>query len=404
MKSLINKNYLSKEHFYKVCVVGGGLTGAFMTLLLKSSKLFNSNEIAWIKPKVEIKNDLRTTFLNNKSLDLLNELAVLKNQNSGDFNDVKKIEVYGTKKHLPLVWDYSSSKEKFGKVIQNNIIFDAIQKKLEDIKQYESLVTNTTYDEFERILYLKNKTCIKTNLLLSADGKNSHLRKLLHINTLSKKTGHVAISGFLKQSKNHNSIAIQAFTKLGPIGILPFKDKKIINFVLSIEENKCKRILFKKNPEEYICDNLNDFFSHVNLTFKSIKKINNIDNKLSVWPLDLNFVVNPTSHRSILIGDAAHSIHPLAGQGLNLSLRDCVSVITSLKESMKYGNDLGDKSILNFYLKNRIPQIIAITAVTDFLFYGFTAKSDQIKSILTNGMISLNKSNIKNIFRDLASL
>ena len=70
---------------------------------------------------------------------------------------------------------------------------------------------------------------------------------------------------------------------------------------------------------------------------------------------------------------------------------------------MKYGNDLGDKSILDNYKKDRMPQTIAMTAITDFLFYGFTSKSSQIKSLLTSGMVTLNKSNLKNIFRDFAS-
>ena len=73
-----------------------------------------------------------------------------------------------------------------------------------------------------------------------------------------------------------------------------------------------------------------------------------------------------------MIGDAAHSIHPLAGQGLNLALRDCSSVIKSLENNLKFGNDLGDTSILNFYKEDRLPKTIAMTAITDFLFYGFT--------------------------------
>ena len=64
-----------------------------------------------------------------------------------------------------------------------------------------------------------------------------------------------------------------------------------------------------------------------------MKKVNQFDNILSSWELDLNLIVNPTTYRTILIGDAAHSIHPLAGQGLNLALRDCSSVIKSLENN-----------------------------------------------------------------------
>ena len=104
-----------------------------------------------------------------------------------------------------------------------------------------------------------------------------------------------------------------------------------------------------------------------------------------------------------MIGDAAHSIHPLAGQGLNLALRDCTSVIKSLKTNLKFGQDLGDYSSLSFYKNDRLPKTIAMTAVTDFLFYGFTSKSNKTQSFLTKGMETLNKSNLKNIFRDIAS-
>ena len=159
----------------------------------------------------------------------------------------------------------------------------------------------------------------------------------------------------------------------------------------------------RDSPENYICDHLNSFFSNVDLKFQPLKKVNQFNNKLSSWKLDLNFIVNPTAYRTILIGDAAHSIHPLAGQGLNLALRDCTSVIKSLKTNLKFGQDLGDYSILSFYKNDRLPKTMAMTAVTDFLFYGFTSNSNKTRSFLTKGMETLNKSNLKNIFRDIAS-
>ena len=393
----------SKEYFHKICVVGGGLTGAIMTLLLKKSNLFKSHEIGWIKPKIRDSKDIRTTFYNKKSLDLLHSLDVLKNFDITDYAFINKIQVFGVNNSSPLEWDYSDPKLNFGAVIKNDIILKSVTEQLSDIKHYECFVTNTQHDEFERTLYLKNKVLIKTHLVLSADGKNSNLRRLLSIKTLQKKVNHIALSGFLQQSKNHNSTAVQAFTDLGPIGLLPFQSKNIINFVQSIEEKKCKQILSKSKPEQYICDHLNSFFSHIDLKFKPLKKVNNINNKLSSWKLDLNFIVNPTAYRAILIGDAAHSIHPLAGQGLNLALRDCSSVIKSLENNLKFGNDLGDTSILNFYKEDRLPKTIAMTAITDFLFYGFTSKSKKTQSLLTKGMETLNQSDLKNIFKDIAS-
>ena len=373
MKSLTNKQPLPQEHFYKICVVGGGMTGAIMALLLKKSKLFNSNDIAWIMPNIKTPNDLRTTFYNEESIELLSKLNIWRDLKKSDYTNVKKIQVFGKKNTTPLIWNNSNKEQNFGAVVKNKVMLDSIFSKLDDIKKFENFVTNTTCDNFERTLYFNDKHYIKTNLVLCADGKNSQLRKLLLIKTILKKTGHIAISGFLEQSKDHKLTATQAFTELGPVGL------------------------------QYICEKLDNFFSNLNLNFKPIKKINNLNNNLSSWPLDLNFIINPTANRAMLIGDAAHSIHPLAGQGLNLAMRDCVSVLNSIEESSKFGNDLGDISILNSYKKDRLSKTIAMTAITDFLFYGFASNSNIAQTILSKGMETLNKSKLKNVFSKLAA-
>ena len=77
MRSLVAINDLSQENFHKICVVGGGITGAMMVLLLKNSKMFKLSDIGWIKPSLKSRDDFRTTFYNKTSLELLNNLNVL---------------------------------------------------------------------------------------------------------------------------------------------------------------------------------------------------------------------------------------------------------------------------------------------------------------------------------------
>ena len=93
---------------------------------------------------------------------------------------------------------------------------------------------------------------------------------------------------------------------------------------MSVNKNKAQKILSSSNPEKFICNELNTFFIDLNLTFSPLEQVENKNYKLSQWPLNLNLILNPTANRMILLGDAAHSIHPLAGQGLNLSIEDCV--------------------------------------------------------------------------------
>ena len=394
---------LTKENFHKICVIGGGITGALMVLLLKNSNMFKLSDIGWIKPNLKSRHDFRTTFYNETSLELLNNLNILKKLKKNDYTTVKSIKVFGPNYNSPLEWNYDDSRRRFGAVIKNDIVLNIIEGQLKDINQYDSFVNNTKCNNFERTLYLENKTVINTHLVLSADGKNSYMRKLLSVKTINKDTKHIAISGFLEQSQNHKSTAMQAFTNIGPIGVLPYENKNLVNFVLSIKKIEFNKLLSKDNPEYLICSELNNFFSYNDLRFSPIKKINKVENKLSYWNLDLNLVLNPTSSRAILIGDAAHSIHPLAGQGLNLSLRDCVSALNAIKSCLKFGSDLGNKSILEFYKNERLPKNISMTAFTDFIFFGFTCTSNNTKLIFTKAMENLNKTSLKNIFRDIAS-
>ena len=401
MKTAIEKQIVPNDYFHKISVIGGGLTGAFMMLLLKKSNLFNIHDLAWIKPKNNINTDLRTSFYNSKNLKLLKELNVLQNISEKNITLVKEIHVFGQNTISPLIWKPSQD-GIMGAIIQNDKILNLLNNQLKNIITYDSFVTNTKYDDFERHLYLKNKTCLKTNLVLSADGNNSNLRKLSSINTISKNTNHIAISGFLRQSKKHNFIAKQVFLKLGPIGLLPHSQQDIVNFVLSVNKNKAQKILASPNPENFICHELNNFFIDLNLTFSPLEQVENNNYKLSEWPLNLNLILNPTANRMILLGDAAHSIHPLAGQGLNLSIEDCVSSINAIKNNIKFGSDLGDLNVMEYYKKERLPNTLAMTAITDFLFYGFTSDSEYLQSVLSKGMKEINKSSFKNFFKKIA--
>jgi 2-polyprenyl-6-methoxyphenol hydroxylase-like FAD-dependent oxidoreductase len=201
----MNQNYAKSfkpdNRFHKISVVGGGLTGAFITLLLKKSNLFDDKEIAWIKPKADIDNDFRTSFYNNKNIDLLKKLNVLQDIPDNDITLVKQIHVFSQNQVSPLIWESSDEDNQLGAIIKNNTVLNILNKKLLDVLQYNGFVTNTQFNDFERILYLKDKTCIKTHLVLSADGKNSNLRKLSSIKVITKKNNHIAISGFFTSVK-----------------------------------------------------------------------------------------------------------------------------------------------------------------------------------------------------------
>ena len=135
MRSSVTIKYQSQENFHKICVVGGGITGAVMVLLLKNSNMFKLNEIGWIKPKLKSKYDFRTTFYNETSLKLLNNFNILKKLKKNDYTSVKNIKVFGPNHSSPLEWDYFDTKRELGAVIKNDIVLNIIEDSIKDIKK-----------------------------------------------------------------------------------------------------------------------------------------------------------------------------------------------------------------------------------------------------------------------------
>ena len=87
-----------------------------------------------------------------------------------------------------------------------------------------------------------------------------------------------------------------------------------------------------------------------------------------------------------------------------MTVSNIVSALNAIENCLKFGNDLGDESILDFYKREILAKNISMTAFTDLMFFGFTSTSNKTQSLLTKGMENLNKTNLKNIFRDLASI
>ena len=103
-----------------------------------------------------------------------------------------------------------------------------------------------------------------------------------------------------------------------------------------------------------------------------------------------------------MIGDAAHTIHPLAGQGFNLSIEDCFDMLKCLKNAKLFGKDFGITSILKSYNNMRKTRKNFMTLTTTLIFYVFSKIKNQLNNIINYGLSKIEKTSIKNIFKFLA--
>ena len=138
------------------------------------------------------------------------------------------------------------------------------------------------------------------------------------------------------------------------------------------------------------------------MVFNSPKSKESEFNEIQTYPISVKFVNNPFKERIILVGDAAHTIHPQAGQGFNLSIEDCYDMLKCLRSAKFIGKDLGTISILKAYNNMRKTRKNFITLSTIIIFYLFSKKNNQLNNIINYSIEKIQKSSLKEIFKFLA--
>ena len=391
----MGKNEYPKK--YDITIIGGGLTGKLMLSLVQNCNIFDQNKLCWINTDNEKSKDIRVSFINYKNFIQLQNNTQF-NICAKDYSIIKKIQLHNADEKYPLKLD---DENNHGIIVRNDIIKKNIKFSKKNITIFNSKVVSTTFDQFNRHLILKDGTKIKSALVISADGSLSPLRELCKIKYFNKNLNHTIISGYLECKNFNTSMAKQIFLKDNFIGLLPFSnDKDLINFVWSVD-NK----VFNKIKNDFHCEIiklLNNFFSNSNLIFNIPTLKEKEFNKVQTFPISVKFINNPFKERIILIGDAAHTIHPLAGQGFNLSIEDCFDMLKCLKNAKIFGKDLGIMSILKSYNNMRKTRKNFMTLSTTLIFYAFSKRNNQLNHFINYGIRTIEKTSLKDVFKILA--
>ena len=388
---------------FNVAIVGSGLTGNLTSLALSKA----GYKVALVDPnrfeKFKNKNyDTRTTALSKRSKIFLESLnlwkfiephtCIIKNimVNDGDAKD----NIYFKNKN-------NTSQQALGYMVKNGALFNCLItaiKKQNNITKYDAKVLSFSRSLEDVTLELSNRIEIKSNLLIAADGKNSFIRKKAGINVYKKNYNQKAFIFNVKHTKKHNNLATENFLEHGPLASLPITQYKS-NYYSSIVWS-CnypfyyKIIKYKKNDIETI---LNFYLSNYFGKFKIISDIKN-------WNLSLIKANKFYDTRLLLLGDSAHSIHPLAGQGLNLTLKGIEILYNLAKENNAKKEDFGNDNMLKIYSKKQYLNSTAIIFATDKLNFLFSNSNIFLKKIRKFGLYTFQRSNtLKNIFKNYAS-
>ncbi|WP_413692681.1 FAD-dependent monooxygenase [Psychromonas sp. KJ10-2] len=203
------------------------------------------------------------------------------------------------------------------------------QVKLTDLNQQPELIQ----------CVLDNGQTVSAKLCVGADGCHSQVRKLARISSSLSDYQRSAIICNVRCNKAHKNIAYERFTKSGPIALLPLTDNRF-SLVYCVEKQQAEQIADLSDSE---------FLAQLQKKFGYRAGLFEQTGKRDIYPLNLLKTTKPLSHRTVCIGNAAHSLHPVAGQGFNLGLRDLFVLATIIAAS----DDVGSFSMLNDYWQCR---------------------------------------------------
>jgi len=384
----------SKKSF-DIIISGGGLSGCLMALSiadltkadgsLLSVAIVEATDVD--KKNVEIKNqhsqtsplfDDRVLALSHGSAAYLKQLNVWQHLTASACA-IEKIDIsdrghYGKARLEAQEHGVSA----LGYVIEMALIGKGLLKELANKSNVHwfcpDSISNINWQPDDDVDYvnveLNSGMLMQASLLLACDGANSPCRQLAGINVSHSDYQQVALIANVATEKSHQNKAFERFTEFGPIAMLPLSELRAGSNL----QSRCSLVwtMSPDQSEEILALNDNEFKVQLELAFGSWLGAITQVGKRDVYPLVLLQAQQQTYHRMALIGNASHTIHPIAGQGFNLGLRDVQLMANLLKKclqtgSLDSGGDLGNFAMLNDYAQQRQQDQKQVIALTDSL-------------------------------------
>ena len=277
--------------------------------------------------------------------------------------------------------------ESFGQVIENawlgRVLLTQVKKEplieLIDGVQVSSLTQDA---EFAYLEAQRDDALLKlqSKLVIAADGRDSFCRKALGIGASEHDYDQVAIVTTVQTSKPHNHVGFERFSHLGPLALLPLPGEYRRSVVWPVKKGTEGEWLGEENDQHFLNALQETYGDRAGKFQKTGKRFS--------FPLSQVLAEKQAVGRVVLMGNAAHTIHPVAGQGFNLCMRDAHVLVRYLKEQQSQGADLGDAAVLQDYEKSRLNDQQRVIKFCDSVVRGFSNQNPFLKLIRNTGLIA----------------
>ena len=354
-----------KKH--KICIVGGGLTGLISALVLSERGL----DIDLILENNTSKNkDLRVTAISEKNMEFLK--STIKNINLKLFYPVKKINLFFEKNNQTKNFLNFDENKNLMYFFENRLTKDHLSKLLKKTKIKIQKKTIKSIDLAENKIFT-NFSSKSYDLLVLCLGANSPIYQKISGNRKIQKNykEHSITCSVNHQIKNIG--AQQFFLKEGPLAILPYNKNKF-SVVWSIEDLYFTKN--KKNITNYLKTKLSNLLKTKKISLGNIQS----------YPLKLSLKRNYYKKNAIILGDGLHVVHPLAGQGFNLILRDIEKLNELISNNIRLGLTIKDSNIPKDLSDSRKPENLLMALGIDSTrnFFKSNKYLDPIKENILN--------------------
>jgi ubiquinone biosynthesis UbiH/UbiF/VisC/COQ6 family hydroxylase len=349
---------------FEVVIIGGGIVGASLALALKDSGL----KIALVEsllpsPLPDDKSwDSRIYAISPGSASFLENLNVWPTIDRDRVTPVYEMTVFGDDSSARLDFSaYDVGMTELAFIVENRQLqaatWSALKRQKTKVKVFCPMqCTSIEWNESHANVRLTNDKVLQAALIVGADGLNSWVRKQAEIEISQHSYQQSGVVANFSSMQSHQNVARQWFRRDGVLALLPLPNK-LVSMVWSANEEQANALL--NLPKADICQQVDEASNHV------LGKLQLIT-RPAAFPLNFVHVKNLIKPRLALIGDAAHGIHPLAGQGVNLGLRDACELATTIIERGSR-SDCGDYMLLRRYERARKEDILSMELTTDSL-------------------------------------
>lgn len=276
-----------------------------------------------------------------------------------------------------LEFDEEDGGEPFAHMVENRALIVALRKAADEAGVPLHAHGITGFESADGGMnFTAGDAAIRCRLLVAADGANSPLRALAKIRTVSSDYGQSGIVATIGHERDHDGRAVQHFLPGGSFAILPLIGKRS-SIVWTESSEEAARIV--SLPKE-------EFLAELELRFGLQLGEIEVLSPARAYPLKISVARSFAGERLALLGDAAHVIHPLAGQGLNMGLRDVAALAECISDAARLGLDPGAPEALSRYERWRRADTVAMGFATDGLNRLFSNDSTALKYLRDLGL------------------